>query len=208
MALPIKHKSIIASRAKELAAKRREEEEKRKQEEERRQATLKRQEERTQKLDNLLKKPAQDQRPSYQKGTGNNYYNPNMPTKKPEEIVPKSTQKSGNIWSGMPQKKTVSELLGEKAQKLTPTQRQKVLDPFGKYGRGNIDLNNRPVKRNADGSISTEYSTTVGFDDRVELLPTIIGGKEVSEEDAIQHYLKTGETLGSFNTGKEADVVG
>jgi len=78
-------------------------------------------------------------------------------------------------------------------------------DTTGRYGRGNIDLNNRQVVRNKDGSISTERSFSVNIDGKEVLLPTVINGRIVSENEAINHYLKTGEYLGKFNTVKEAD---
>lgn len=77
-------------------------------------------------------------------------------------------------------------------------------DTTGRYGKGNIDLNNRKVIHNSDGTISTEKSFSTNIDGKEVLLPTIINGKEVSEEEAIQHYLRTGENLGIFNTVKEA----
>lgn len=72
---------------------------------------------------------------------------------------------------------------------------------------GNIDLSNRPRIQNADGSFSTEKSFSVNLDGKEVLLPTIINGKEVSKEDAINHYYQTGENLGVFNTPEEADVM-
>jgi hypothetical protein len=76
----------------------------------------------------------------------------------------------------------------------------------GQYGRGNIDLNNRKVVRNKDGSVSTEKSFSVNIDGKETLLPTVIDGKVVSEDEAVEHYLKTGEHLGQFDTVEEADA--
>ena len=191
MAMPIQNRSLIAKKSRDLVKKRQEAEQKKREEEERRKQQEKR----------------QDWRPSYQQGTGSNYSNPNMPTKKPEEITGKSAAKSGNIWSGLEKKKTtVDELLGKRAKDMATDARKKVLDPFSRYGKGNIDLNNRKVKRNADGSFSTEKSMTVGFDDGNYLLPTIINGREVSEEEAIQHFKDTGEHLGRFDSDEEANA--
>jgi len=78
-------------------------------------------------------------------------------------------------------------------------------DTTGRYGRGNIDLNNRKVVRNSDGSISTERSFSVNIDGKEVLLPTVINGKVVSEEEAIEHYYQTGEYLGKFDTVREAN---
>lgn len=79
-------------------------------------------------------------------------------------------------------------------------------DKFGRYGRGNIDLNNRKVVRNKDGSISTERSFSVNIDGKETLLPTVVDGKIVSEDEAIDHYYKTGEHLGRFDTVEEAEA--
>ena len=78
-------------------------------------------------------------------------------------------------------------------------------DTTGRYGKGNIDLNNRKVVHNRDGSISTERSFSVNIDGMEVLLPTVINGKIVSEDEAIEHYYKTGEHLGKFKTVKEAE---
>ena len=78
---------------------------------------------------------------------------------------------------------------------------------YNKYGVGNIDLTNRKVVKNEDGSISTEKSFSF-YDDKEKkeiLVPTIIDGKEVSEKEAAEHYYKTGEYLGKFDTPEEAD---
>lgn len=80
-----------------------------------------------------------------------------------------------------------------------------VNDKTGRYGRGNIDLNKRPVVVNRDGSISTERSFSVNIDGKETLLPTVVNGKIIDEDAAIDHYFKTGEYLGRFDTIKEAD---
>lgn len=73
------------------------------------------------------------------------------------------------------------------------------------YGKGNIDLNHRKTVKNDDGSISTELSFSFNEDGKEVLIPTVVNGKIVSDEDAIEHYHKTGEHLGKFNTVKEAE---
>ena len=74
------------------------------------------------------------------------------------------------------------------------------------YGKGNINLNNRKRAINEDGSISTVRSMSFEDENGKEvLIPTVINGKVVSDEEAIQHYYNTGEYLGKFNTVEEAD---
>lgn len=74
------------------------------------------------------------------------------------------------------------------------------VDTIGRWGEGNIDLNNRIVVHNQDQSISTERSFSVNLDGKEVLLPTIILGKIVSEDAAIDYYYKTGQYLGKFNS--------
>ena len=78
---------------------------------------------------------------------------------------------------------------------------------LGRYGKGNIDLWDRPVIINGDGTISTEYSLSF-YDDscgKEVLIPTIIHGQYYSENDAIDYYYSTGEYLGKFDTVAEVD---
>jgi hypothetical protein len=65
---------------------------------------------------------------------------------------------------------------------------------------GNIDLTKRQVAHNADGSISTELSKGFNIDGKNVLIPTVVGGKIVSDAEAIAHYRATGENLGEFRT--------
>ena len=44
----------------------------------------------------------------------------------------------------------------------------------------------RKILRNPDQSFSTEQTITVGFGDKFFLIPTIVNGKQLSNEDAIQ----------------------
>lgn len=80
--------------------------------------------------------------------------------------------------------------------------------PDGLVKPGNLDLNARPVVHNPDGTISTVRSITIGGEDGEPaiLLPTVIGNKVVSNEEAIRHFRQTGENLGTFDTEAHADA--
>lgn len=76
----------------------------------------------------------------------------------------------------------------------------------GMLAPGNIDLDNRQVYRAPDGTIRTENSISIGTDAGEVLIPTIINGKQVSDDEAIEHFERTGENLGTFATPAAADI--
>jgi hypothetical protein len=87
---------------------------------------------------------------------------------------------------------------------------------------GNLELNGRPIIHNEDGTHSSEYSTSFGTDQGEVLVPTIVNGKFLTQDGrkppvgsqaekdmfaaARDHYRKTGEHLGIFDTPDNADT--
>ncbi len=95
--------------------------------------------------------------------------------------------------------------------------------PEGMIEAGNLNLNGRPIIKNSDGSVSSEYSTSFGDDKGREILvPTVVKGKFLTPDGkkpkpgspeekqmfkrAQQHYEQTGEHLGIFDTPEHADA--
>lgn len=69
---------------------------------------------------------------------------------------------------------------------------------------GNIDLQDRPCVSMPNESLSSVLSVGVEFDGWEVLIPTIVNGRALSEEEAVEHHLSTGEHLGKFRVPEMA----
>jgi hypothetical protein len=84
---------------------------------------------------------------------------------------------------------------------------QPINNPQGQLQAGNIDIYNRPKVKNKDGTISTVRSMSFSPQQGTEvLIPTVVGDRVLSEEDAIKNYFKTKQHLGMFNTPENAST--
>jgi hypothetical protein len=79
-------------------------------------------------------------------------------------------------------------------------------DIDGLVESGNIDLFNRPIVKNPDGSISTVKSMSFDTDRGVVLVPTIADdGTVMNPKDAISYAMKNRKHLGIFKDRASAD---
>ena len=67
-----------------------------------------------------------------------------------------------------------------------------------------LPLGVRYEVKNADGTVSTVRTISIGTDQGEVLIPTVIGDKVLDDESAIAHFYKTGEHFGVFDTPDNA----
>lgn len=80
--------------------------------------------------------------------------------------------------------------------------------PPGMLRPGTINLTGRPVipTPGQPGFHSSEISFSRGTDQGEVLVPQVVNGKVVSQDEAWQHFRNTGEHLGIFDTPGHADA--
>jgi len=73
---------------------------------------------------------------------------------------------------------------------------------------GNLDLTKRPKVKNPDGSVSTVRTIGIEMDGMHFLIPTVIGNKVVSNDEAIAHFRKTNQHLGIYKSKQAVTQAG
>lgn len=109
--------------------------------------------------------------------------------------------------------KTGDELAGGSSNNAMPVKDSKpmytISDSFpGMIKAGNIDIAHRPTLKLPDGDIATVRSINVDIDDNgtQALIPTVgPNGENWTDQQAIEHYQKTGENLGIFKDRASAE---
>ena len=91
-----------------------------------------------------------------------------------------------------------------------PTSPPPAATPAGMVAPGNVNLDERPVVHNEDGTIDTVKSLGIGVDGKEVLIPTVAedGSRILSHDEAIAQYHETGHHLGIFDTPENATAYG
>ena len=100
---------------------------------------------------------------------------------------------------------------GTIARDMAKTDKSITDDAKGMFAKGNIDIYNRPIVKNSDGTISTVR--TMGFQPsegefagKQVLIPTVSDdGRIMTFNEAVDNYYKTGKHLGVFNDIESAN---
>ncbi|NDH64544.1 MAG: hypothetical protein EBY18_23525, partial [Alphaproteobacteria bacterium] len=78
--------------------------------------------------------------------------------------------------------------------------------PAGMVEEGNIDLHARPIVKNPDGGYSTVNTMTFGIDGGKFInIPGVDDKRQLSKDEALEQYKKTGKHLGVFSSQKAAE---
>jgi len=93
------------------------------------------------------------------------------------------------------------ELVTRGGDRVLPT-----LTPAGLISKGNINLDNLKSLKNEDGTTSSVSTMTAEFDGKTYLLPTVVDGKRLSQDEAVENFKSTRNHLGIFQSLQDADL--
>ena len=83
-----------------------------------------------------------------------------------------------------------------------------LLDSIHAAARGTLPTKMPPPVKNRDGSSSTVRTISVGTDRGEVLIPTVVNGRVVSNDEAVKRYRRTGEHFGIYKSVGEANRAG
>lgn len=66
---------------------------------------------------------------------------------------------------------------------------------------------NRPFYKDESGNRRSEYKMGFNIDGKETLIPSVVGGKQLTDDQALERYYKTGLHMGQYNTPEEADYA-
>jgi hypothetical protein len=66
---------------------------------------------------------------------------------------------------------------------------------------------NRPSYIDESGNTRSEYKMGINVNGKETLIPSVVGGRQLTEDEARDRYRKTGLHMGQFNTPEEADYA-
>jgi hypothetical protein len=66
---------------------------------------------------------------------------------------------------------------------------------------------NRPYYTDEEGRKRSEYKMGFNIDGKETLLPSVVGGRQLSPEETINRYRQTGLHMGQYNTPEEAEYA-
>jgi hypothetical protein len=69
---------------------------------------------------------------------------------------------------------------------------------------GNLPTGIRYRVPNPDGGISTVRTISIGTDEGEVVIPTVVQGRILTDDEAIDHFMRTGENFGIFRSIQDA----